>query len=204
LHSGSLDLGTGGDTVWAVVLGAVLATLGGFVATQLEGLVRRRERERGAAVLFGEILSVVEVIVAFTRQSRERGDPYGPLTMRLLRAVRRETEAYDRNRESLYDLRDIQVRARIHALMVRVTLALEGVFEMTSQIALAKSAADALDRDDPACVDALARVEALAATRDAAFGAMMETMGQAQPIIATLKPLAKQTFEANAAVVSDF
>src|SRR5580704_4579749 len=101
----------GDDTVWAVVLGAVLATLGGFLATQLEGYFRRRERERGSALLFGELLTVIALLLKISDESRGRGDPYGPLTMRLLRGVQREAETYDRNRESLYDLRDGSLRA---------------------------------------------------------------------------------------------
>jgi hypothetical protein len=34
------------ETLWAVVVGAVLATVGGFAATQLEQFFRRRERRR--------------------------------------------------------------------------------------------------------------------------------------------------------------
>src|SRR5262249_52990888 len=38
------------ETLWAVVIGAVLATAGGFAASQLEAYLRRRERERNAAL----------------------------------------------------------------------------------------------------------------------------------------------------------
>jgi hypothetical protein len=191
----------GAETLWAVILGAILATVGGFGATQLEGFFRRRQRERGAARLFGEILSVLEVITVLANEARERGDPYGPLTMRLLRAVRRETEVYDRNRESLYDLRDANVRAQIHALMVRVTLALEGVFDATSQIISAQAAASAFAEDDPVKTEAILRIDALLEERQAAFDFAMETVGQTEPIISALRPLAKQSFDAHASVV---
>ena len=128
------------ETLWSVVIGALLATVGGFAATQMEGILRRRERERSAALLFGEILTALELVVRIANESRGRGDPYGPFTMRLLRAVRRETDTYDRNREQLYDLPDARVRALIHALMVRVTLTLEGVFETTEEIVAAEAA----------------------------------------------------------------
>jgi hypothetical protein len=144
------------ETLWAVVVGAVLATVGGFAATQLEQFFRRRERRRSAALLFGEILSVIELITALADDARGRGDPYGQLTMRLLRAVRREADAYDRNREQLYDLPDAKLRAQIHALMVRVTLTLDGVFDTTAEIVAAESVAKALGVDDPASRDTAA------------------------------------------------
>lgn len=189
------------QTLWAVIVGAVLATVGGFAATQLEGHFRRRERERSAALLFGEILSVIELITALAGDSRRRGDPYGPLTMRLLRAVRRETDAYDRNRESLYDLRDAKIRAQIHALMVRVTLTLEGVFDTTAEIALAESEAKALDPGDPARAETMHRLDGLLEGRDGAFDFLVETVAETKPVIATLQPLAKESFEAYATVV---
>ena len=98
---GDLHFSVGDETVWAVILGAVLATIGGFLSTTFEASSRRREREHGAALLFGEILSVLELIIGMARAARGRGDPYGTWTMRLLRVVRREAETYERNRESL-------------------------------------------------------------------------------------------------------
>jgi hypothetical protein len=193
----------GAEALWAVILGAVLATVGGFAATQAEAVFRRRERERGAARLFGEILSVLELITGLANKARARGDPYGPFTMRLLRAVRRETEVYDRNRESLYDLRDASLRARIHTLMVRMAVALEGVFDATSQIALAQGAAGALQADDPARVEAMLRLDILVEERQAAFDFAVESAGQTGPVISALRPLAKQTFDAHALVVRD-
>jgi hypothetical protein len=192
---------SGQETLWAVVIGAVLATLGGFVATQLEAFMRRRERERGAALLFGEILSVLELMTVMANEARGRGEPYGPFTMRLVRAVQREIETYDRNREALYDLRDAKVRGQIHALMVRVTLALEGVTDTSSRIALAETAAAALGPDHPARAEAMTRLETLLNVRETAFDFAVETAGRSPPIIAALRPLAKQDFGIYASVV---
>ena len=138
-----------GDTLWAVIAGAVLATAGGFVATQLEGALRRRERQRGAAIMFGEMLSSLEAIVSIASQSRQRGDPYGPITMRLLRAATRETETYERNRATLYDLRDPELRVRIHVLMIQFTLSLEGVVETSAAIDEANAGLDEQSEPSP-------------------------------------------------------
>ncbi len=189
------------ETLWAVVVGAILATVGGFAATRLEQFLRRRERQRSAALLFGEILSVIELLMGVADDSRARGDPYGQLTMRLLRAMRRETDAYDRNREQLYDLPDAKVRALIHALMVRVTLTLEGVFETTEEIVAAEAAVAALDVDDPATAELLQRLDGLRETRATGFDFAVETIEEIKPIIAVLQPLAKESFEAYSTVV---
>ena len=117
----------GAETRWAVVRGAMLAPGGGFGATRLEEVFRRRERERGAALLFGEILTAIELIAQFANNARQRGDPYGAVTLRLMRGIRREVDVYDRDREALYDLRDPVARARIHTLMVRLTMALDAL-----------------------------------------------------------------------------
>jgi hypothetical protein len=194
-------LGGGADTIWGVVIGAVLATLGGFVATQMEGVLRRRERERSAALLFGEILAALDLVTRVTDETRGRGDPFGRLTMGLLRAVRRETETYDRNREQLYDLRDAKIRAQIHGLMVRITLALEGIADATSQIASVEAAVNALDRDDPARQELEGQMAVLAEGRQGTFNFMMETAGQIKPIVAVLRPLARQTFDEHEAVL---
>jgi len=194
----------GGETLWAVVVGAILATAGGFAATRLEDFVSKRARERSAAVLFGEILSVLELIVVLANESRARGEPYGPFTMRLLRAVRREIDVYDRNRESLYDLRNATVRARIHTLMVQATLSLEGVFESSEQIEAGEAALLRMSADDRYKATAEARLDALIAARQQAFDFTLENVAGAKSILHLLRPLARQRFDAAEAVVRDF
>lgn len=189
------------ETLWAVVIGAVLATVGGFAATRVEQYFRRRERQRGAALLFGEILSVIELLMGVADDSRARGDPYGQLTMRLLRATRRETDAYDRNREQLYDLPDAKLRALIHALMVRLTLTLDGIFEGAAAIDAAEATAKTMDAADPARAELLSRLDAMRETRSTGFDFAVETVAEIRPIIAVLQPLAKESFEAYSTVV---
>jgi hypothetical protein len=183
------------------VIGALLATVGGFAATQMEAVLRRAERERSAALLFGEILSALELTIRIADETRGRGDPYGPFTMRLLRAVRREAETYDRNREQLYDLRDAKVRAQIHGLMVRLTLALEGIADSAAQIAALEAAARALGPEDPARGDLASEIAAMAESRQVTFGFMVEAAAQIKPIIAVLRPLSRQAFDEHEAVL---
>jgi len=199
---GDLHLSAGDETLWAVILGAVLATIGGFLSTTFEASMRRREREHGAALLFGEILSVLELIVDLAKASRDRGEPYGSFTMRLLRAVRREAETYARNREALYDLRDVRTRAQIHTIMVKVMMGLEGVFDATDRIE-----ADTITNRQPGLdPTSKAEVEARLASalyeRDQAFEALAETASGIAPIVEVLRPLAKQDFRVYSAVAT--
>ncbi len=180
------------DTVWAVVLGAVLATLGGFAATQFERITARRERERNAALLFGEVLSTMVIILELAQETRGRGDPYGPVTMRMLMSARRELEVYERNRERLFELADGGLRARIHTLMVRLSMPLEGIFEYTRELADATSrlAASGVPPDE-----ARGELDEIAARRDSSFEFLMETAEQIKASVVRLEPLARHSFQ---------
>ena len=191
------------ETLWAVVIGALLATIGGFASSQLEAYLRRRERERSAALLFGELLTMMRIIMGLAKETRGRGDPYGPVTMRFLRAAKRETEIYDRNRETLFELRDASVRAQIHTLVARITFSLDGVADVTSEIASTQRAVAALSPDDTARVEAEARLQAMLQDRNAAFDFAVEATQDIESILAVLTPLARHAFDAHDAVVQN-
>jgi hypothetical protein len=191
----------GGDTLAAVIIGAVLATLGGFGATQIEAYLRRRERERSAALLFGEILSVIELLTTLADQARGRGDPYGGFTMRMTRGLKREIEVYDRNREALLDLRDTAVRAKIHSLAARLTLTLEGVFDLTDEIALAEATLAAMEPEYAGRSALEDKLATLREQRASSFDFVVETANDIKPVIAALEPLARQSFETYASTI---
>ena len=181
----AIDPGLHGETLLAVVLGAILATAGGFVATQLEAFFRRRERRRDTALLFGELFSTIRVLLRITRDSHGQGDPFGPITMRLLRAVRREIDIYDRNREALYDLHIATLRVKIHTLIVRLTLPIDGILDTPMEISR-----------DP---DATGH-EAIRRNRDLSFEALMQHAQRIEPIIAELGRLTHHEFSVYDAV----
>jgi len=101
----SFDFISNFSTLWQVMLGACLATAGGLVANQFEWRIQQQRKERNAALFFGEVLSTVAVVLKLAHRTKQIGDPFGPVTSRMLRAVRRVIEIYERNRESLIDLR---------------------------------------------------------------------------------------------------
>lgn len=178
----AFDVTAHSETLLAVVLGAVLATLSGLIATQFESHLRRRERERDAALLFGELLSTLKILIDRSEDARARGEPYGAITIRMLRAVRRELDIYDRNREALYDLRRAELRLRIHGSMVRIALALDGIFDNHDAITAA---------GDQQAVPGMVTFHE---GRDRSFDFLRENASDIDGILAALAKPAKQRF----------
>ena len=190
MRAEAFDFVTHGDTLLAVVLGAVLATLSGFAATQLEAHLARRERQRDAALLFGELLSTLRILIDAAAESRGRGDPYGAITLRMLRAVRREIDLYDRNRQSLYDLRDAGLRVRLHSLVVRTAMPLDGVLDASDELA------PVAEMEDPG-----PRLATLRVARDQDFDFLIEGAKEIPALVAALALPARHAFQASAAAI---
>jgi hypothetical protein len=189
------DSASNQSALWAVVLGALLATAGGFAATQLERIVEQKRRERNSALFFGELLTTLQIILAFAKDTHGRGDPFGPITTRMLRSARKEIEIYDRNRETLFDLRDPDLRARIQTLVIRLTMPLEGIFEATAEIVGCKSQlkSTVFEREDFRA-DLETRVADLQTERDGGFTFIMQTADEMTAIVRDLEPLAQHKF----------
>ena len=194
------SLETGQETLLAVALGAALATVGGFLAGQFEHAIHRRERERNAALLFGEILSSLKLVIRLADDSRRRGDPYGMVTQRMVRAAQRETDTYDRNREALFDLRQSAVRAQIHTLLVRIILALDGVLSAYDAINQADLALGT-NMSEPAKAAYQARIQTFADDRVAAFDYAVELSEEIPALLKSLKRTAHYSFEAHESLV---
>lgn len=182
------------STLWAVVLGAILATIGGFVATALERTLDKRERERNAALFFGEILSSLAIILRFADDTKKIGEPYGPVTMRMLRSARSELDIYDRNRENIFDLRDADLRARIQTLLIRLSMPLDGVIEAAMELnalqAELKAQKDPVERRELE-----ERLKTDEARRERAYGFIVQTAAQLKDVVAGLAPIAKHSFD---------
>ena len=175
------------ETLLAVSVGALLATIGGFLATLFEAHIHRREREKTSALLLGEVLSTLKITVKLLEQAHARGDPFGPITIRMVAAVRREVQTYERNRESLYDLRDRETRIAIHALVASVTVAIDGVTEATDAIGRLQASAVPGAAPDP-------RLAAYVAGREQSFGFLMSLEARFDAAIRKLAPVAGVTF----------
>ncbi|WP_157096221.1 hypothetical protein, partial [Methylosinus sp. R-45379] len=109
----------------SVVVGAVLATAGGFLSGRLAAMAEQRRRARFAAMVGREVLASLQHLVGSLVEIHDRGDPFGRLTMRLVRAARREVSVYERNREAMFELGDDLLRFRLHDLMTRLAIPLD-------------------------------------------------------------------------------
>ena len=190
----SFDFLTDQSTMWAVVLGAILATLGGLVATILERRLDRREREQNAALFFGEVLSTLGILLRFADETKKIGEPYGPVTMRMLRTARSELDLYDRNRETLFDLRDADLRARIQTLLIRLSMPIDGVIEASDDIKAARERAKA-EKDPQERAEMEARLDQDESRREVGYEFIVETAAQLKDVIHGLEPVARHSFD---------
>lgn len=184
------NFGTPDDTLMAVVIGALLATVGGFLAARFEAWLRRRERERDAALLLGEIVFTFVTVLKMTDETRRIGDPYGPITMQMLAGARREADAYERHRDRLPDLTDPDLRIRVHKLMITLSMTLDGLLETFQGIG-----GTATTRAGKAAA------KALKAQRDGAFDFIMESVPALDPLLKRLSKIARISFDGHEAVV---
>jgi hypothetical protein len=186
LKSEAFDFLSNLSTLWAMVLGALLATLGGFVTSQLEWYLERRRRHRHAALFFGEILSTLGAILQIAHDTHGRGDPFGPVTLRMLRGARSEIDIYTRNRETLYDIHDADLRARIHTLILRVIGPLEGLFDAADEIRTLDAELLKPDMHASHRAELEARRERLAGNRQGSYEFLMENAEPIAPLVEEL------------------
>jgi hypothetical protein len=182
------------DTLWAVVAGAVLATAGGFIAAQIEHRVDTRRRERQAALFFGEVMALLGMTIEAAGRARGIGDPYGPVTMRLLRMVRREIDVYDRNRERLFELRDPALRARIHTALLRTMMGVEGALEAAAEVNVIESELSNPDLSGYRREHLQARLADQNDRRSGGFDFLIESSERADKLIKELEPIARVDF----------
>ena len=180
------------STLWSVILGALLATMGGLIGGQLEWFFESRRRERDAALFFAEVLSTLKILLDLAKDSRKIGDPYGPVTLRFLRSARREIDIYERNRETLYAIRDSDLRARIHTTILRLTMPLDGIFDSSTAIetvAAQLKAPHLLEADKE---ELETRVQKIRENRDVGFDFLSETAEQMKPLVTSLGGLSRR------------
>ncbi len=194
LEPGDYDFLSNFGTVGAIVLGAVLATFGGLAATQIEWHFERRRRERQSALFFGEVLSTLVIILRIAKQTKGVGDPYGPITMRMLRQAQREIGTYERNRETLYNLRNAELRSRIHTLVLRISTPLDGIFDTTEEIAKGRAQLRSPEFTAEERQEIDARIGRLTEMRENGFAFIEEGMNDVEILVKDLEPVARHRF----------
>jgi hypothetical protein len=180
------------STLWSVILGALLATLGGLAGGQLEAFFEHRRRERDAALFFAEVLSTLRIILDLSANAKRIGDPFGPITMRMLRSARREIDLYERNRETLYALRRGDLRARIHTTILRLTMPLDGLFDSTTAVENIGTQLRTPHLSDSEHKELELRLGQIFENRERAFEFLMEAIEQVKPLAAELGAISGQ------------
>ncbi len=183
------------DTLLAVIVGAVLATGGAMVAELVQDRLGQKRKERDAARFFGEILASVDLVLDRAFASMELGERWGGVTQRLFRTALNEAAIYERNRERLFELRDMQLRQDIHVHFLTEMVPLVALNENSREIAeLEKELkhAEALGEDKRATIEE--DLETLRTTREGALNAVVAEHANTEAICKRLEPLAGVTF----------
>ena len=183
------------DTLLAVIVGAVLATGGAMVAELVQDRLSIRRKERDAARFFGEILATVDLILDRAFASMEIGERWGDVTKRMFRTALNEAAIYERNRERLFELRDMELRREIHVHFLTEMVPLVALTEINADIAEVEK-----ELKDPEQLSAekkkrleaeLAELEEL---REGAVDAVRDEHALTDQICEKLVPLAGVTF----------
>jgi hypothetical protein len=180
------------STLWSVILGALLATMGGLIGGQLEWFFESRRRERDAALFFAEVLSTLKILLDLAKDSRKIGDPYGQVTLRFLRSARREIDIYERNRETLYAIKDSDLRARIHTTILRLTMPLDGIFDSSTAIETVSAQLKAPHLLEADHEELEVRLQKIRENRDTGFDFLSETAEQMKPLVTSLGGLSRR------------
>ncbi len=184
------------NTLIAVFIGAILATGGALVAEIIQERTNRNRQERDAARFFGDILLSIDQIISFAFRSQAIGDKWGNVTIRLFKTAMKEATVYERNRERLFDIRDMQLRSRIHSHFLTETFPIEAMIENTQEIASLRQTLDSdIKPSKKQTTIANARIAELEAARDTGLAALAREHARTTEICSQLEKIAKIKFD---------
>lgn len=184
------------NTLIAVFIGAILATGGALIAEIIQERINIKRRERDAARFFGDILNSIDQILAFAFRSQAFGDRWGNVTIRLYKTALKEAAVYERNRERLFDIRDMALRNRIHTHFLTETFPIEALIENTQEITtLQKPLDDDTRQSKKQAALIQARIDELTKAREIGLEALASEHARTRDICASLESIAKTKFE---------
>ena len=189
----------------AMIIGAFLASTGGFLVAWLLDRMARKRQERSIALVCLDLITSLSVMTMLAKDARSRGNPYGPYTIRLVRSCMRDLAVYERNRERIADISDPNVRAEIYQCLARLSLAIEGVLAETDILAKAEEEAIALrEQGDTTKLEALKQDQTeREARRDLSFEFMLETTEElCAPLAIKLRTIARSDPQNLAAIIA--
>jgi hypothetical protein len=190
------------QTLVAVILGAVLAALGGFVATQPGIRIDRARRARDAALLAGEILAGIATLLRLAERAAGENGFMSPLPMRFFSAARHEIEVYDRNRELLFCLGNADLTARIHGLVIRLSIPLDRLADDHGRY----RALCASEGAPPTMADGLrpsSKADGLRQEMEQTFAYLVASRAMIPDLLALLQPIARVSFDSYSRINSD-
>ena len=183
------------DTLLAVVIGALLATGGALVAELVQDRLGQKRRERDAARFFGEILASVDLVLDRAFNSLDIGDRWGDVSRRLFETALNEAAIYERNRERLFELRDMELRRENHKHILTEMVPLNAVIDNCKDIA---SLEKDLQSENYVSLEQrqtmIAELESLRNAREAALASVRDEHAETEAICKRLEPLAGVTF----------
>ncbi|MEL6414276.1 MAG: hypothetical protein AAFQ15_04975 [Pseudomonadota bacterium] len=183
------------DTLLAVIVGALLATGGAMVAELVQDRLGRKRKEREAARFFGEILTSADRVLDRAFASMEIGEAWGNVSKRLFRTALDETAVYERNRERLFDIRDIPLRRAIHLHFLEETVPLVALVETWDEIDEIEKELTASDHLSEARLRYLQlERQKLQEARDAALASTKGKHAETDQICELLEPIAAIEF----------
>ena len=183
------------DTLLAVIVGAVLATGGAMVAELVQDRLSQKRKERDAARFFGEILASVDRVLDRAFASLEFGERWGDVTIRLFRTALNEAGIYERNRERLFEINDMELRRDIHVHFLTEMVPLVALSENSREIAeLEKELKHAESLSDLQHSALTEELEKLRDAREGALNAIQAEHAETEAICKRLEPIAGVTF----------
>ena len=183
------------DTLLAVIVGALLATGGAMTAELVQDRLGRKRKEREAARFFGEILTSADRVLDRAFDSMEVGEEWGSVSKRLFRTALDETAVYERNRERLFDIRDIPLRRAIHLHFLEETVPLVALVETWDEIDDIQKELTASDHLSETRRQFLQReLVKLETSRDGALATTKRKHGETDQICELLEPIAGLSF----------
>ena len=183
------------DTLLAVVIGALLATGGALVAELVQDRLGQKRRERDAARFFGEILASVDLVLDRAFNSLNIGDRWGDVSRRLFETALNEAAIYERNRERLFEIRDMELRRVIHKHFLTEMVPLNAPIDNSKDIASLEKELQSENYVSQEQRDTMiAELESLRDAREAALVSVRNEHAETEAICKRLEPLAGVTF----------
>ena len=185
-------MGATGAQFLAMIIGAFLASTGGFFVAWLLDRMERKRQERSIALVCLDLLSSLKVLTGLAKNAHSRGNPFGPYTLRLVRSCQRDLDIYERNRERIADIADPDVRAEIYQYMARMTLAVDGVLAESEIIAKLEDVNRRPDADPSTAAVTKEEIAERDARRNTSFEFLVETTEElSSPLAEKLRGIAK-------------